>query len=382
MLIFKENVKLIVATIIESLWKDKTHSERIKETIQSAYDQIYKGEFEQIDELEEEQQYPSKTESQRNTFVLSADQQERALIKSYGCEIENSKDRSDAGNGSDNGFRSLEFLADKLEEGGSLVNCGRGFPDKRKSSETSSQLLGLDQRSTDERSFQKNLLPHSSPELIGELRNGEHCRNGMCSGLMHHSKGQIVFKDAKENSFWPNSKKIQDLGCFIAQPVARIKQTLEIVSRSYDKNSIRYAKTSLRKEDFKTDKVNQKSVKRSAFQTSSQKSNQYMRNQFFSTAESQFRKKNKSMRLKEELFEIKWFDSYVNPNKGPSLSLSIQRPSSKNRSPVLFKSKENAVSALSSKKTETKADNRVFTCGDKQTPSIIRNVLFGSRTVV
>ena len=55
--IFKENLKLIAAMLIESVWKEKVKAEKIRETIQAACNDIYRGEFEEIKELDEEQMY-------------------------------------------------------------------------------------------------------------------------------------------------------------------------------------------------------------------------------------------------------------------------------------------------------------------------------------
>lgn len=71
--IFKENLKLIVGTLIESIWKEKVMSDKIKETIQAAYNQIYRGSFDEIKELDEEQMYNSWMNSGNNTERLKSE---------------------------------------------------------------------------------------------------------------------------------------------------------------------------------------------------------------------------------------------------------------------------------------------------------------------
>ena len=57
--IFKENLKVIISALVESIWKDRVRADKIQETIKSAYNEIYRGEFEEIKEVDEEQMYNS-----------------------------------------------------------------------------------------------------------------------------------------------------------------------------------------------------------------------------------------------------------------------------------------------------------------------------------
>lgn len=67
--------------MIESIWKDKVRSENIKETIQSAFNEIYRGNFEEIKELDEEQMYNSWINSKSNTERIKNDSKGVSLKK-------------------------------------------------------------------------------------------------------------------------------------------------------------------------------------------------------------------------------------------------------------------------------------------------------------
>jgi len=53
-LIFKENLKHIFNLLIDIIWNDKIGIEKIQDTIDWASQLIYKGNFDEIPELEEE----------------------------------------------------------------------------------------------------------------------------------------------------------------------------------------------------------------------------------------------------------------------------------------------------------------------------------------
>ena len=54
-LIFKENLKLITSFLIDAIWNDKISQDKIQNTIDWASQLIYKGNFEEIQEVDEEQ---------------------------------------------------------------------------------------------------------------------------------------------------------------------------------------------------------------------------------------------------------------------------------------------------------------------------------------
>ena len=75
--IFKENLKIISNSLIDAVWKNKIEAGKIQDTIRSAFDQIYRGSFEEIEELDEEQFYNSWINSQANTERLLSDAKNR-----------------------------------------------------------------------------------------------------------------------------------------------------------------------------------------------------------------------------------------------------------------------------------------------------------------
>lgn len=71
--VFKDNLKIITNSLIDSIWKDRTHPDKLKDTIQSAVFEVYRGGFDEIKELDEEQLYNSFMNSGINTSRLLAD---------------------------------------------------------------------------------------------------------------------------------------------------------------------------------------------------------------------------------------------------------------------------------------------------------------------
>jgi hypothetical protein len=70
--IFKENLKIITGSLIDTLWNEKVRTEKIQQTIQKAQQEINKGTFEEIIELgEEEENYlSSDVVSRKETLEL------------------------------------------------------------------------------------------------------------------------------------------------------------------------------------------------------------------------------------------------------------------------------------------------------------------------
>lgn len=64
---------MITSFLIESVWKEKTRPDKIQETIQSAFYEIYRGGFDEIKELDEEQMCNSYLNSGLNTDRLLSD---------------------------------------------------------------------------------------------------------------------------------------------------------------------------------------------------------------------------------------------------------------------------------------------------------------------
>lgn len=71
--VFKDNLKIITNSLIDSIWKERTHPDKLKDTIQSAVFEVYRGGFDEIKELDEEQLYNSFMNSGVNTSRLLTD---------------------------------------------------------------------------------------------------------------------------------------------------------------------------------------------------------------------------------------------------------------------------------------------------------------------
>lgn len=72
---------MITNVLIDSIWKEKTKPEQLKETIQSAFCEIYRGNFDEIKEVDEEQLYNSYLNSGMNTDRLLSDNNFSSLHK-------------------------------------------------------------------------------------------------------------------------------------------------------------------------------------------------------------------------------------------------------------------------------------------------------------
>lgn len=79
-MIFKENLKIIMNSLVEIMWRDKVKSSNIQETIQNAFQHIYKGGFDEIKEEEEENWITSRIET--SEFRLSNARNQKSTKKS------------------------------------------------------------------------------------------------------------------------------------------------------------------------------------------------------------------------------------------------------------------------------------------------------------
>lgn len=75
---------MIATAMIETIWREKTRHDRIKETIQEAFCEIYRGSFDEIIELDEEQLYSSYLNSGMNTERLLTDNNWSTIQKNMG----------------------------------------------------------------------------------------------------------------------------------------------------------------------------------------------------------------------------------------------------------------------------------------------------------
>ena len=64
---FKENLKLITCSIIDNIWKDGVRQPKINETIKEVFNDIYRGQFDEIKEMDEDM-LSSIQRSAENTY--------------------------------------------------------------------------------------------------------------------------------------------------------------------------------------------------------------------------------------------------------------------------------------------------------------------------
>lgn len=72
---------MITSSLIDAIWKEKTKVESIGDTIKAAFFEIYKGGFDEIQELDEEQLYSSYMNSRVNTDRLVSENNTSAVQK-------------------------------------------------------------------------------------------------------------------------------------------------------------------------------------------------------------------------------------------------------------------------------------------------------------
>ena len=92
--IFKENLKLITVKIVEQIWSDKMKGDNIQETIKVAMDEINKGKFERILEVDEEMNYSSGFHSYRSGDKFINESKYSQMKRSIIAEEENSESES------------------------------------------------------------------------------------------------------------------------------------------------------------------------------------------------------------------------------------------------------------------------------------------------
>jgi hypothetical protein len=91
--IFKENLKIITGSLIDTLWNEKVRTEKIQQTIQKAQLEINKGTFEEIIEMEEEEEnYFSSEIVSKNGIINEAPKMQTVIeedfMHSYDTDLE------------------------------------------------------------------------------------------------------------------------------------------------------------------------------------------------------------------------------------------------------------------------------------------------------
>ena len=124
--IFKENLKIITGSLIDTLWNEKVRTEKIQQTIQKAQQEINKGTFEEIIEMEEEEEnyLSSDLISRRETPTVKPKvQAEEDFAHSYETDLESKEFKFGSGGanprkgaGEDQAYE-LENLSEKNSKG-------------------------------------------------------------------------------------------------------------------------------------------------------------------------------------------------------------------------------------------------------------------------
>ena len=237
--IFKENLKIITGSLIDTLWNEKVRSEKIQQTIQKAQQEINKGTFEEILELgEEEENYlssdvVSKRETSRREKFPEI---EEDFAHSYETDLESkefkfgsgeAKKRKGAGEGK---VYQLEEIPEKNSKGaeagvenlvlerkdfGTFGNVtSKSFKKFEKKTKTKRQIVEKKENQdwkTDFEKERKNQKEHSIDEEITKMNTKEiiECQSNTweIKGWDHKSNGEKPRTSASMGSLILKSTK-------------------------------------------------------------------------------------------------------------------------------------------------------------------------------
>lgn len=375
--IFKENLKVIVNTIIEAIWKEKLHNDNIKQTIQAAYTEMYKGKFEEIEELEEEQLYNSYLNSRRDTYKLSSDFSESLIDKERSSHKNQKNKQVDPGNGDQNilissyeEIRCPENNKIPLKNEGSML-------DARKVLKEINDLVH-DTRNRPEKNKKSLQRPFSSSEVSNKRAKTDIDRSNFTnctinSTINEKDEGNHNTVDTKSVIF--NRKKLEGQGNFNSLSYTSINPKAKTYSKCFDRKPNNEFKTSAKVNTLPSHRNNRFNFKASVHNAEKFKSNPIHKSQILNKQNSKARKENLHVEFKNNAI-IEKLKNSTTPLLEDGYNVSVKRLRSRNMSSKSFGGKRHIDEISSIKHAKSVKGSKKFNFPDKTTFSNSNNLFY------
>lgn len=334
--IFKENLKIIVSSLIESVWKDKIRSEKIKETIKSACNEIYRGKFEEIKELDEEEMYNSWMNSRINTEKGKSESKED---KEKGKEVDLRKGKSLSLLAEDDEVHSNMIISDIYDKANCdkrLKDCDRELhlgprehqaipksTDVEVSGVSNLKSLNLKSRIKTTRSDSENLGRLGLSD-IRDTPNVNKSRNSL------NNKPQL--KERKYLDVEDSSSDIEEAENQGDSPLLQFRGHPKSQMRSFDRTVNQSLKMNSKAANLVIDEPRYINPKHSSTIREIKRSNMCLKEQYYTNVQNNVKRDRKANTSKIDLIDQKLKHSIKQSTKECHFKLSLTKMHARNRS--------------------------------------------------
>lgn len=355
---------MIATTLIESIWKDKLKTENIKETIQEAYNEINRGKFDKIQELDEEQLYNSLMNSGSNTEWLKS---EVMVNKANGYQNKIKE------NNSINEFRKT------VEEDSNLLNSDNNVNDAllirkdqvyRQESTKSNEHTTIEYQDPINEHMDKNEFLRKFKEQDNNSKPPKNINYANVKVMDIHDTYEEERLDTDEN----NNNEIEEcLANYIddnsssATKQPRHQQNISAsilrnrnkrYMRSFDKAINSKPKQPIKVSTFRNEHAKHKKLVNATHFKDNKINMPYLKDQYHTITQNTFKKDSKHFNTKIDIAEQKFKQILNNSRYEYNLRLPLHKMHARNRSANSLSGRFNADENFSSKDDQHKTTSK------------------------
>lgn len=376
--IFKENLKLIVNTLIESICKEKLSNESIKQTIQEAYDEIYRGKFEAIKELDEEQLYSSIYCSGNNTERRKSEAMPVSMKK--GTNEERAWDKP------------TDTLTDEIVDSKLLISdiYDRSTSDNKNQHEIEANPGEANDKTIKGHKKHESIKINDIDKLNDNNTNdsanqsdvykdefAEACENEYSYSNEKWDNNNDTERDGSENTslhheFNTNSDKKQNNNKHNIHP-SLLKNSRRVQMRSFDQGLNGNIKEQIKMCSLRNTRMPKRNLKKSSQVGDNIKPSPFLKEQYHTTMSNNIRKEKSLHLSKPDLNKLKNKPLNKNSAKEYHLKLSLNKFHARNRSANSINRKRQVVDTSLSKRLNNQIEGEHNSKEDEETDMLRQN---------
>ena len=357
--IFKENLKVIVTALVESLWKEKTKTDKIQETIKLAYNEIYRGEFEEIKEVDEEQMYNSWMNSKSSIERIKTESGARSSKKQPNKDKTVRKDITD--------FEGAQDINPNI-----LVSdiYDKDSSEKKNSDEVSIAEEELNELDLNNQPDKHVSITNSMDPTLSKWANNSKITTENLERMQKHRKKRLnnSVQYHNENSLKENNVTkvggLEEHNNLLESDAVRSKVHLPYRYREFTKKHMRSfdkgadSNNSLYSKALQLDTGDLKGLnsKFTATMKDFRRSQLFMKEQYFTNTQNRIKRDRRANNSRTDLIDYRLKNSVKNSIKDNSLKLSVRKVKARNRSSASMRSQSH-VEEVSTNRIDTSNSN-------------------------
>ena len=371
MCIFKENLKIITGKLIESIWKEKLRPENIKERIKEAYNEIYRGNFEEIRELDEEQMH--------NSFLCSGNSTDRriseAIVSSMNRSRNNIKE-SDMPvkifeNAEANSKQFISDLNEKSNDDNKKVNDDNALFQKYNNISNSQNLSKSKKEHSRIYRKGKSFALHNTGvndanlDMVKVFEREKHYAKEASNNINHCNDNIINNKSSfTENNSFLGKNQTRSINNV---PSSVFKNDRKMHVRSFDKVPERNLKQTLKMSSLKTNQTFNINLNKSLNINPVAKPSPFIKDQYNTAIKTKRRRDNRINNSKFDSIDKKRKQPIKNPAKDQILKLSFKKFHLRNRSVNLSRRNHQNIEIFSDKRAHMNTLSKMGNKDDENT---------------